>query len=661
MKDTPKLTLTFALTRGGKPVRKETLTRSVIKIGSDARSNIRVDEPGVARTHAVIEIESAEDITLMDLGNEDTSVNGKPVERCKLAQGDEILIGRTTLTLESVSASGDEPAIAKPAVAEVVVVAAPAKTKPSNNPFAGVNPFEGIASPFGNDSPFAPPMPPSEVPDDAPPESYTFRVVKFGPEVSASEVETTEPTTEVRILWGSNVLRLAERSATEGFIVGEGPLLPPTNPPIDNDFCMPESVLGAPSLSILMPGAKVLILPNATGTLEVHGEGKSTLEELITSKRAKPSSALEGAHEFVLPREGKLRQELPSGFVFLFTSANAGKPPPKAAFDLSAASNFGVSLLLHFAIIGPLYFFMPSMGADDDGAPDHDTIVMMQHLLNAQAPQEKPEDLAIEQPSAASGGAPGSASPGDPGKAGSVTTKNTSGRLAIAGPQDNQNPEVARLAAIQEATDFGMISLLTAQTIHDPPTSAWGRETAAGNSATSADGNMWADAMGDAPGNGALTLSGTGDGAGGHGTGIAIKGVGTIGNGTGSTGGIGKGHGILPGNYKTKDISLKPGVTTVNGHIPPEVIQRIVRQNFGRFRLCYEAGLRGNPGLSGRVAVKFVIDHDGSVMLAQDGGSDLANPDVVKCVVSAIQSLSFPIPDGGVVTVVYPITLAPGE
>ena len=27
----------------------------------------------------------------------------------------------------------------------------------------------------------------------------------------------------------------------------------------------------------------------------------------------------------------------------------------------------------------------------------------------------------------------------------------------------------------------------------------------------------------------------------------------------------------------------------------PEVIQRIVRQNYGRFRLCYENGLRNNP------------------------------------------------------------------
>ena len=46
----------------------------------------------------------------------------------------------------------------------------------------------------------------------------------------------------------------------------------------------------------------------------------------------------------------------------------------------------------------------------------------------------------------------------------------------------------------------------------------------------------------------------------------------------------------------------------MNGRLPPEVIQRIVRQSFGRFRLCYEDVLKTNPKASGRVTIKFVID-----------------------------------------------------
>ena len=37
------------------------------------------------------------------------------------------------------------------------------------------------------------------------------------------------------------------------------------------------------------------------------------------------------------------------------------------------------------------------------------------------------------------------------------------------------------------------------------------------------------------------------------------------------------------------------GAAEVTGALPPEVIQRIVRQNFGRFRMCYEQGLTQEP------------------------------------------------------------------
>jgi hypothetical protein len=97
-----------------------------------------------------------------------------------------------------------------------------------------------------------------------------------------------------------------------------------------------------------------------------------------------------------------------------------------------------------------------------------------------------------------------------------------------------------------------------------------------------------------------------------------------------------------------------------NGSLTPEVIQRVVRESFGLFRLCYENGLWNDPNLQGRVTVKFVIDRNGAVAMAADGGSDIPNPDVVKCVVRGFGNLSFPQPQGGMVTVVYPIMFRPG-
>jgi len=106
---------------------------------------------------------------------------------------------------------------------------------------------------------------------------------------------------------------------------------------------------------------------------------------------------------------------------------------------------------------------------------------------------------------------------------------------------------------------------------------------------------------------------------------------------------------------------LRMGAMLVNGPLPKEVIQRIVRQNLGRFRLCYENGLRTNPELAGRVAVRFVIDRSGAVAVAQDGGSDMPDRGVIGCVVRGFQNLSFPEPDNAIVTVFFPIVFSPGE
>ncbi len=106
--------------------------------------------------------------------------------------------------------------------------------------------------------------------------------------------------------------------------------------------------------------------------------------------------------------------------------------------------------------------------------------------------------------------------------------------------------------------------------------------------------------------------------------------------------------------------SLRQGATQVTGMLPPEVVQRIARQNFGRFRLCYENGLRKNPGLQGRVTVKFTIGEKGNVTSALDGGSDLPDKDVIQCVTRAFQNLSFPEPENGSVIVKYPIIFSPG-
>jgi hypothetical protein len=114
-----------------------------------------------------------------------------------------------------------------------------------------------------------------------------------------------------------------------------------------------------------------------------------------------------------------------------------------------------------------------------------------------------------------------------------------------------------------------------------------------------------------------------------------------------------------PNDVSNKPRPSVPETPREAGLLPPEVIQRIVRQSFGDVRACYEKALRRDTNLRGRVVVRFVIGLDGRVTWTGDGGSDLLDTEVVHCVIESFRSLVFPPPERGVVRVVYPIYFAP--
>ena len=107
--------------------------------------------------------------------------------------------------------------------------------------------------------------------------------------------------------------------------------------------------------------------------------------------------------------------------------------------------------------------------------------------------------------------------------------------------------------------------------------------------------------------------------------------------------------------------TIRQGVVESGEGIAPEVVTRIVRQNFGRFRLCYEEGLRRDPERAGQITTRFVIARDGSVASSTDSGSDLGDAAVVRCVVTAFGNLTFPAPERGAVIVKFPIRFSPGD
>jgi hypothetical protein len=163
--------------------------------------------------------------------------------------------------------------------------------------------------------------------------------------------------------------------------------------------------------------------------------------------------------------------------------------------------------------------------------------------------------------------------------------------------------------------------------------------------------SQWVDAIGDRFGANGLGLSGVGEDGGGRGEGICLCGD------SETT----KRSPTKPRNGPLSSPSIRQGATQVNGPLATAVIQKVVRLNFERLRVCYADGLRRDPNLQGRVATKFVIDRSGAVSAAADGGSELPDQAVISCVVRAFQSLKFPAPGSGIVTVVYPLIFNPGD
>jgi hypothetical protein len=239
------------LYEGDQLVRRETVTQDIVKVGKDPKSHLRVDDELASRMHAVIEVASPEDITLIDLGNEPgTIVNGARINKCKIQPGDMIQIGGTRIQLENAEVAAatavpagtqlgmgaapppmpvaaaqpqafDAPTPPPPAAfaaapaANPFAAAAPAAPAanpfaaapaPAANPFAAAapaaNPFAAAApagSPFAAAGGFAAPAAFGHngqshghghgVADDAPPGTYTYTLIKSGPDVNPDEVE----------------------------------------------------------------------------------------------------------------------------------------------------------------------------------------------------------------------------------------------------------------------------------------------------------------------------------------------------------------------------------------------------------------------------------------------------------------------------------------
>ena len=246
------------------------------------------------------------------------------------------------------------------------------------------------------------------------------------------------------------------------------------------------------------------------------------------------------------------------------------------------------------------------------------------------------------------------------GQAGSETARASHRRAAASGttiasliPRTSPTPaQISRMGIFEELAKAPAARAIFA------------RESAFGDNAEDVLGDLSSAPVGDAFGRSGLAMLGTGPGgAGEH--------EGTIGGGgpLNTIGKAGGGHGdewrhgdtiaqLSRHHTRGPEVTLYPAV--VKGGLDREIIRRIIRRRLNEVKFCYEQALVTQPGLGGRVLVRFAIAPTGQVLSSVVESSTLGNPRVELCTAQAVRRWEFPKPlGGGMVMVSYPFVMTP--
>lgn len=515
------------------------------------------------------------------------------------------------------------------------------------------NPFAQPAT-FGYDAP--------DEPEPGHEDEVQYQLIANGPPVSPDEVESGDQAVEVVVMWGEmSVLHVAHLSPPRAFYVGDAT---DSKGRLQTDYLVGSDTLQSDRLPVTVEsgaGVAIVIPQGAEGGVTIDEE-YYFFEDLDAAGQLQPCNELPGAKQYPLP-PGSIGRVAYNGFTFVVKPTVAGKPVGVGGgpnVDWRSHIWTLTSLVVHVAFLLMFYFLPPSpssLSLDLLNTDDR----LVKYLIEPPETQEEetPEWLSDAQDE--DEGGKGKRHKDDEGQMGKKESKKTKNKYGIEGPEDNQDPHMAREQAKEAAKTAGIIGVLKAATgSFNSPTSPYGKDTAVGNDPMSALGALMGDQTGENFGFGGLGLRGTGRGGGGTGEGtIGLGNVGTIGHGAG--GGEGSGYGSGKGGFrgrKAKVPKIRSGRADVRGSLSKEVIRRIIRRHINEVRFCYEQELNARPDLEGRVSIKFIIAPTGAVQNAAVAGSTMNNPRVENCIAKAARRWNFPAPEGGgIVVVTYPFVL----
>jgi len=596
--DTPKVPIQFEIYDGDRLVRTEVLAEPTIKIGKLSSSHLRIDDDDVSRMHAVIEVGSADDVVVLDLGStKGTLVNGQPVTKSRLRSGDALTLGRHRIV---VTISGQSAA-----------------SRPDVHAMATV-----IVRPQG--------------------------VARHAPTFEEDESDSDGGRTlEVVAMFGDAVVDISHLSEQGTYTIGQANEV--------NHFVRGDLVPEDPYPLASTNGADMVVnVPESLqGDVMLDGQVYS-LDELKAAGKLGKSSSVTRSHALRLPPKARARLHF-GGATFLVNHVAAVRPLPPVGIFSSFDGHFGRYFLAAAALHALFAAIILSVPEDAERLALDAFDVQERYVEFMLKPEtEKEEKIEDLFKGLKDEGDAAAKAREDDGKMGKKDSEQKNQRFAIKGPPDAEKIQLAKERAKMEALNTANAAF---NQLEGELSAVWGsQERALGADTVSALGNMFGDRTGESGGFGGVGVAGTGRGGGGFSdSSIGVGNIGTMGRG-GGEGGTGYGRGVSRyGERSGKIPQVIPGKPIVSGALDMETIRRIIRQHAAEYKYCYEKQLNVKRDLAGKVTVKFTISGNGSVIAAGIEESTMGDRDVESCLVDKIKRWVFPEPKGGgIVTVKYP-------
>jgi pSer/pThr/pTyr-binding forkhead associated (FHA) protein len=717
--------ITFHIYQGGQLVRSETLAQDVVKIGKLDSSHLKIDDDGVSRMHSVIEVSPATgEVFIIDLGSATgTIVNGQRVSKTRIETGDQLQLGNTIVAVEIGVAQdqvdqvdqgdqGDqddqyaepEPPVVQSRAAQPSHKATLLSGQPQANPFGAPSPEQtqrgmaapgvgaggfgaqgGVAAPaFGSASAFGAAAQPQYAQQQYAQPQYAeqdygggydegqghedegdnvvYQLIPQTPPVNPGDVDSGESAVEVVILWGElSILHVEHLSPPRAFYVGEAT---DSKGKSTTDFLIGSESLGVERMPVVVESGStvaVVIPQGATGDITL-GNQVISIEELAAQGQLQSAAEMAGARQYPLPPGATARVQY-RGFTFVVKPMSAARRVGVGEgqrIDWKSYIWTVASMAFHTGLLLLFYFLPPRSSSLSLDLLNADSRLVKYLIEPPETVEEETPEWLQENKDDDEGGK-GKRHKDEEGQMGKKDEKKTKNKFGIEGPQDNEDPHMARDEAKQMAANAGIIGILKASVgAWNSPTSPYGRDSALGADPMSALGALMGDQIGSNFGFGGLGLRGTGRGGGGTGEGtIGLGNVGTIGHGAG--GGTGSGYGSGAGGFHGRDAKvprIRSGQADVHGSLSKEVIRRIIGRHINEVRFCYEQELNTRPDLQGRISIKFIISPTGAVQTSAVDNSDMGNAKVEQCIAQAVRRWTFPAPEGGgIVVVSYPFVL----